>query len=680
MKNKLIIIILSMILILASGVFAEEQYLMKGTDRVGSYSTTQIGNWNSITTPVLRSSNYVDGNTPVVDDINDDDINDIIIFNGNDLEVLRYDGNNLLIQDSITISDVVEQTVGLIDYDNDNKTEIIIITKTNMSVYEFNGSLNLEKTFAHGLTYYNVLGNNIHVIKCAKNNFFLDNATRCFTTFATNGFINVLQYKLLQNNITSQSSVGQQIQPKGFDLHLADLDSDGYLNVLTSTIQVSSSPRTYRVLNSYVDVNGALTTNTLYTDVGGHTGDYARSDLTITNLDGSYSNGLEITFAESNDGTNYDMTTINKLGNVIEDNYYGLLVDDPEGTLLSANGFITSTTTYSPNINDVCFYLRDGTTNDDTIMCASLVAGVKGYKTSIEQIQNFSVYFNVHETNLFGTTGVLTSLFATQDTTIENKLAITYQQTLIPVDYQINGGMDLIGVSNGLLSYHDDAVINDQVQIINRKICPQNNICKDTTVLLTYTLEDDESDSGTCNISEYYLNDTLIEVFTTKTFDGNQDITAYYTPDVVGSFKIKVDCSDQYNYLQSHAFNEYVTIISNDTSTCLNYGSECITETYETTAEETLDETFNDDIDSFFGGIGVVSGKSKIILGVILCFLIAMALYIKTNKLEFGLMGFAGGSVVAFIFGLLSILPMIMFIILCVTLLLFRLKNMWENV
>ena len=677
MKKLIILLILTM-LILTVGVTAEEQYLTKGLFRNSAYSVDGTGLWNTDTTAQSYIGNFVDGVTPVIDDINNDGTNDIIIINGGELSVLDYDGNVLALQDSIVVTNPLIQTVGLIDYDNDNLTEIIIATQTNISVYEFNSSdqLSLQNTTAHGLTYYTTLGTPYPTIKCAVSTIWADNKDRCVMVFPINGNTYLVEYQPDTNtNTTNAVGVASTLVPmKGYSINIIDVDNDGSQEIVYGLLQRNVNPRNFRIFITDINGTGSVSTSNIYTHNNVVSGDYANSDILVTNLDGALGNGYEINFAHETSANNWEVMTIDYSGT--EDvPIGGYFVTNPNGQV-SRNGFLASDTTYSEDEQDPCWYLRDSSDNKDTVMCVTQKAGSNGQETDITNTNNLTNPFYIHEVNLLGGTGILTSAFYVSGTTVSNYPSITTEQYLIPVDYQINGGIDVIGVSSLLMSYYDDEVLNEQVTMSSVEVCPINNVCENSVATIKYGISDAESNTGYCTYTETYINDTSITTFANKSFLATTtSVTATYTADATGSFKIVTNCTDSYN-TDNPVSKEYIIIVSNDTSTCNNYDTtNCYSENFVSTSAQTSQDDFDTALDDFYTDMGVESSGAKNILGLLVIIFTAIAIFKLSGSIEMSMGGGVVGGIIAVSLGLLSILPFVIIIILSIAFVVYKLLN-----
>ena len=453
---------------------------------------------------------------------------------------------------------------------------------------------------------------------------------------------------------------------KGYSINIIDVDSDGVQEVVYGLLQRNSNPRPYRIFVTEISNVGAVSTTNIYTHNNAQSGDYANSDIVISNLDGAVSNGYEITFAEEVSSDRWDMITIDKNGAEKQPLISGYFINNVNGESVSRNGFVASDSTYAYSSTDVCFYVKDADDNEDSVMCASLQGGYNEEETEIDNTNALSDPFYVHEVNLLGNTGILTSSFYVSEYEVSSIPKFTTQQYIIPVDYQINGGIDLIGVSASLLSYYDDNVVNPQVSIESVSINPNTPICQNTVVEITLTLSEN---TGFCEYQELFINNTLIETFSNITTTSTTS-NAFYSPDSVGNRKLKFSCTDTYNTGTRDTY-EKIIVISNDTSVCNNYDDDIFSTNLVTNTIESENDAFDDDVDSLAcNGFKVCSDQARNIAGFMLMIALAVAGFMinrRNPSIEMAVGGAWIGLILSIVIGFFTPLPMVAMIIFMIS-------------
>ena len=665
--KKLFIIPLLIILILPFVTADLELYLTTGVTRDSSYQQDGSGVWAGRTAvEYTRAGDYRAGG--VVYDVDNDGDNEIIVYDhtSNALQILTQNSSGLILEHSEDIGvctyetnggDPFYQTVGLLDYDNDNLTEIIATNRTHGLIYEWNTThLTLENSQVNDISfpadslYFDSL---YPVIKCSPANSNTNNRDTCFFPFSGTGAITIAVSYDLDNNYIETSTLSSLSNSDSSrrNTHVVDYDGDGYNEFLFSMFDPANGD-TY-IYATELDGTSNISNSLIYTLAIGN--NLPVTDIIVNNMDAVVSNGLEITLMYS-DGTNWYGRTVDKTGTVLENDYCNVLTC-PEGENSADNLFVCGDSTYCdfPD-HDVCGYVSNDNNNDpgvntDTIICFSLYAGAGFEETEVTQPINFtSSDPQVFYAEMTGVAGVLTSNWLIQGSTVES-VDLSGEDIVIPVDYQQSGGLDIIGFSDTLLTYYDDAYTNAQVEITGYEVNPANPVCQGTSLTYTVTLSDTESDVGYCEFKEYYANNTLVEVFDNKTFtesgwvSGEQTVQGVYNPDEIASRKLVVSCTDQYNTDSAREEYSYVVNVVNSSSTCNNYGDAVAEESFESTVVDEQNDDFDDKIDDAFADIGLEGSKAKAFFWVFLMLGLAVLLGFKLAQTG---MGSATPMVIAF--------------------------------
>lgn len=634
--KKPIIIFLFLFITLSFSVSADpEQYQTWGVTRDNTYAQDGTGVWTAGAgakySTSMRAHSY-----PLIDDIDNDGTNEIIIMYNNLVRIYEYvTGTGLTIDVSFEIGESVNngvdnfyQTPGLYDYDDDDFIEIITHNITHAYIYEWNGThVTQEKNISTG---YGVGSGNEYakypVWKCAPANQWEGaNQDVCVIEFRNRTGSQAEQCIMaygLDYNETGLACVAQaNTDASRHNLHLADLDSDGELEAMFRYYDAAND--VIKVYKAEIDSSGTSVELTLLeTHDLGASGLF--TDIIVNNLDGTLSNGMEITWGYTSDGTNWDAYTIDKTGTVLEDSYCSVLTC-PEGEKASVNLVEADDTTYCEFTGDVYYYVRNAANNDpgvntDTIHCISLYAGSDTQETTVSNVQNFSEEFFIHQVDLYGSTGILTSLFGVQGGTKQAYPIIDTLQYLSPVDYQMSGTLDIIGIDFGAdFIYYDDAYTNQNAEITSIYWDTGNPVCLNEIVTFTVGVDDIEGNEGNCFIDEQYGNGTSVATHANTTFNYvPQDLSMNYYADGLGTFILEFNCKDQYH----DVFDEriYTIVVSN--STGCNYKGQGGSGTdYESDESAEESDAFEASVDSVFSDIGITSsvGKSMFWIVVMIC-------------------------------------------------------------
>jgi hypothetical protein len=676
------IIIIPLILILLSIIItADPEYINhEGIDIGASYQRDGNGLWAGRTAiPYSYGANIA--GTPLSYDLDSDGTNEVITIIGNEVSILHFTtsiGFNLVAAYNIGEAEMIVaredtydndfyQTLGLIDYDSDNLTEIVFANSTSMGVLEYNGtSLNFVQAahFTNVSTGTSVPAVTRPNIECATHNYWANNVGQCVMLMQHKGGLSVwvlsnyydLNNNTIRKNIVSGNNMANGGSYSSMKIVLFDGDNDGYLNSYWST-HLNGTTAYYvftseiQVDNSIVSKEGYIAGNYLYIDSYGN---HPSTNIIVNNLDGTLSNGAEISWLYS-DGTNWYGRTIKATdGSTISSSYCTALTC-PEGTAAS-NLWVASNTLYTPYTGDVCGYIRNPTNNDpgvniDTVFCLSQYAGAGYTETEISNTQNFTNQIYAYEGALAGSNGFMTNQFIVQGSTKENN-ALNEMDRLLPVDHQKSGSLDIIGVTYGSsLKYYDDNY-NNANYFISDFETPVNPTCYGYTYTFTATLTDDESDAGNCYAEESYINGTVMQNFSSATINPfSSPYEFYYVADENGQFTLNFYCKDQYH---SSYVNKQFGILVKNTSPC-NDPTYTQTTSYETNASLTDNNLLIDQFNDFSSNFGINSKLAKSIISLILIVLLGAVTAISLLGKQMQ------GNVVVFIISLETVAALIIF-------------------
>ncbi len=625
---------LLIIILFCSTTIAQTSYQSWGLTRDNTYQQDGTGVWPQTPTIFQRTANYT--TKPIIQDLDGDGLNEILITKDNQVEIYNYTrGLGLILKASYDFTtssysdDPFYQTPGLLDYDNDNLTEIIVFNLSHMLTLEYNGtSINLNQSSptylvdGAGLVFAQY-----PVIKCAPGNLFASNTATCVLPVRNiSGTTNMClqSYDLDNNNVSNDCSIAVvNNDPGQANTHLVDGDSDGFLEVYYRYHDTGNHD--IDIILGEIDSNGNMTITTMFShDTAGPS---RFTDIIVSNLDGTLSNGMEVTHGFSSDVTNWDAYTVSaKTPFSVVDASYCTVFTCPEGEFASLNLVEASNTEYCPFSGDVYYYVRNSQNNDpgkdiDTIFCISLFTGSSTQETEVSNTVNFTIPFFIHQASLYGSTGILTSLFGIQGSTKQGIPAFTTQQWLVPVDYELTGSLDIIGVDDqSTLFYYDDNFVNQNIDINSLFFDTANCVMLGEILGLTISISDDLNNPGECHVQEVWANNTQKSIQSNTSVTTPNTYTLNYFADEEGTFPLNIRCRDDRH--TAYSSRTYTVIVRNDTAICNFKGQGGGNVNYNTTLVTSQNANFLTNLDSALDDVGVRGGLFKGIIWVVLMMLV----------------------------------------------------------
>jgi len=677
--NKTFMITLSLLILLLPFVVADaEQYLVGGVTKDSTYNQDGTGVWTG-RAGVIYTRGFTDiiSRYALIGDVDDDGDNEIVILADDNLEILNYTtGLGLISEQSIShgSTSVYSVTPALFDTDGDGILEIISSNITHMLMYSWNGTeivLNQSAATLLNASTLNPSFNN-PVIKCAQGIQWSTGKDTCIIPLGNrtgmSGRTAFIAFNLDDNTVAgSTSTTGHSTNdPSMKNTHLADGDGDGYLEVYAAREDLNNG---YMMVYK-VEVGATVTITELFY----HDRD-AQEDHTDIIVNDLYGDGgdLDITFGYTDDQVNYDAATYNANTGAVRDTSYCTVLTCPEGNVPSENMWVAEDTTYSSYTGDVCYYLRNYEENDpgvniDSVFCVSQYAGA-GYKeTEVSNTINFTGRPLIHVASLHGVGGPLTPRFTIQGSTKE-VLPVLTDAVNVPVDAQQSGSLDIVGLTNTMMYYYDDAYTNQQVNIISNVIDTGNPVCQGEIVGITSGLEDDENDAGRCYINEQYGNATQISNTTNVSFGSGQvSVLQNYFADQTGTFILKIRCSDQYHYDSSPNEESYTIQVTDDITLCNIKGSNPVIIMVIPDDEEEDANFIIDQGDELMETFGLKSrlAKTLIVLIALMIICVGSAIAMATGGVGSGAITTIEGIIVisvlsiAFYLGWMSAIPLVL--------------------
>lgn len=666
-----------------------EQYLTLGIDKSNTYQQSGTGVWTGRAgTQYTRTASFTSV-SPLVDDLNSDGINEIITLTSTGVQVLHQNTSGIILITEYSQPSIVNPAVNnaamtvtpaLFDYNSDGDNEIIVYNSSFFYALKFNGTnLNLVLNQSAALGSGAMLRWNLHpVIKCAGSAYWADNKNRCVipvtnTTGVSNDVI-LISWNTDDNTISKNAASGglSTNDDTYHNTHLCDLDGDGYLDILYTYDDVTNGD--LKILKTTINSSGGVTQTPILTPFyfDNNAASYRYTDIICSNLDGTLSNGMEVTYGYS-DGTNWYGKTLNQAAAVLEGNYCTIL-NCPEGESASRNLIEATDTTYCDFSGDVYYYVRniaqsDPGANIDTVHCLSLFAGAATKETTISNTVNFTSPFFIHQASLFGTTGILTPKFGIQGSTKQSLPLIGLNAFCIPVDYQISGTLDFICQNTSILRYFDDAYTNQNTQITMIAPDTGNPICSGETLTTTLTINDNESDAGNCYIRVVYANMTDYGNYSNTSFSsGTTTVNLFFTASPNSTLNLihYYECKDQYHSTynsQAYSVTYSGSVCGSGACNCKGYGTPVpISITTNASSANQMDAIIEDVLDPLLGTgprLKTIAG-----IGIVIGIIVAVA-QVTLSPFVLAFTGIAGLILVTFL-GLLSAYILIIFIIFIV--------------
>lgn len=714
MKNK-IIIPLILIILSSFSAFALTFPYPGYNNNIGGISYFDTANVVEESSKATSDPGFM----PLIEDLNNDSINEIIILDDANVEI--YQGTTLTPVDAIAFS-ADPHYAYIYDIDGDSSNEIIVITTDNTSIIGFNGtSLSFENSFAIGFPEASI------AVGCRGTN----DCAIAYGAYATGAYARssiyliVLNSTAYQTNITAGSSYEISERHSGSSssyryifcpssipyLQIANIDNVGTSEYVASFFFDSSfsasdvgiyafSYNSTGVINKMSYSYAADVYDNSMTTISTCTGeDYilprAISSPLVYDFDGFPSNGLETVFAYMKDDNEFKMKMISGSG-VLLDTYPSVL--DADGVIVSnpvlMNAFSDTGAEdfcimgYASNINEIDLLCGSAQTSgieskefNYAVNFSNIALGTQYYIDYIQSVDRISNYNDGNDlSDLMTPYGIFYIDYDLDNELIPLYLTSHLNASHVSVDINNDGRDDIIELGQNGLVYWSDGFTDHQVAISKITQNPASPICTNTTLTFQGFLIDDENDAGNCTYDYYYINNTLKEQHNVSFSHGQSSVIQQMTNNVSGIYYLTLTCQDDTSVEDpvSLTVNNVMVIDSNTAGTnCYDWNEKVVDVTPEPDpieVNETIDNTeLQDDARGFFCETFDLCGPyARNIIAIILSFLIGLIVYIKTDKsMPMALSGKLCASMVLYYLGLMSILPLII-IVLVVAYLLVR--------
>lgn len=547
MKMKLVLIfVFLMILPIAS---ANTEYNQTGSTNQDYLLGTGIFNLG-LTTSSSSIRTLVSGsNIPLVADLNNDGINEIIIMDSSDVRLFK--NNNLEIVDSITLEAGTYSNMIVVNIDNDTYNEIILVNEAsgngNVSILQYNGSDFIREylldfdipTIADGTTEIMINCNdgqgNTESISCiyvmASNP--LSAGTKIYAMAAFNSTDTSELLEIVSTVDTNENYCLPQIPSivyENFDL--ADSRKE-FIFTITEFKRLANE----RLNIMYVDVaeNLTITTDQRITFTSGfnpvitalncndNIGKFYTSPM-VKDIDGSTSNGKETIIAINEDSEDFVIKVFKSSGSVL----------DTHPSLFQADGELLSNVMLSNVFGDTgtveyCVLGHDDEDQQINLLCGSQLTGnifdTIEFKFNVDgrfnvtntfneqnmishMAQHSSALENIAGQGLVDTTELISTygVFQLRDESFNSSLFIKNMDIIfenpagdsacIQVDVEKTGAEDIICLKETSVFYIDDSLTNNPAEITEITInpCIDSVIKINTTMQIEVTVEDQNPD------------------------------------------------------------------------------------------------------------------------------------------------------------------------------------------
>jgi len=667
-------------------------------DYPGYDTKTLEGVWG-LTAPsetgAIGLTNNMSYHTPLMGDLNNDGTNELVIIDGNNIEV--YHGKTLQGIDGLNAQDTIQHAI-LYDITGDSNTEIITVGGNQVTIFTYNSSDKL--TILNNYTIGTITAINDFMVGCkAANDCIMVNAQQTAGSddltverFNVTGMYNET---VIRTNINNQGWYLPLIRNIQVDNSLYIFSSYGYSGTNTDILYVKANNDD---LGISLDHSIRFQTPDILSEPG-------RNDFTsplVANFDPTTSgNEVVIGYQENSLGgaDQFEIAMYSEAGAKLDE--YPSILQETDGNIVSniirANAFGSGT-----EYLDFCVMGYDTDDDELYLLCGSERSGTTietremsiGSLKDLSEVEYPNVIIHSVQTSETTTDGVNLNEILTPlglfnlepgGGIIDGSLVQVWgyasydNPVMIPMDLESNGKFDVIRREIDTVKYLDDGFTNEQIDITNLKFS-KSPICINRTYTLTVTTDEPEGETSICYVQILYENETLYLNMTNKTkTDGMLDVKFYPTFNTTGIMFLDVYCTDQVN-TPADMERRQIEIIGQTGlavgDTCFEPGDADEDESFVVATEDTVDETFNDGVDDAFESIGFASTTAKNLLALCLCTLLAVLLYLKTNQVLFGASGYLVGAIGCFFLGLMTLFPLMIMIIISILIIVLNLKQL----
>lgn len=682
-------LILALIL-LTSIVMASEgddgqtsEYVMVSRDGIGRQGGT--ASWNTVVAPGITSRSLTadNNNIPIIANLINISQKEIVVQNGDQLTIYEINLATNAIQ-LVTSVDVGSMSFGItrtvnpsFAVMNSTITKIVTMNGSHILEYDFNGAtLTLRNSYNGNGTNATATYNHHTTMMCDDSLNWADSDVHCFANTMRQDEAGNDRFLMLHLNVNDSFQDKAEITSIVFTANhqdlftpkIVDFDVDGELDVVFELVPKGITP--VDIFIFYFDVNGTgnATGTQLYVDNNAGAAETDYTDVLINNLDGTLTNGRELSWGYSSDGTNFFIRTISSTGVTLEAAYFSVLnalegdsvvrnlVDHPDcGVSLAVN-------------SQAAMVVHDSTTGQSGLACVSLFAGSD--RTSFSYVDGSEV----------GSTSFMRAASLTTDSVydvaydnvildVANEALLSFNfsgmKQVIPIDYEVVGTLDLL-VSNGSrMFYYDDLILNANVVLDSLSWTTGNPVCNNTKNLFNLVVIDATNDLHTCNMNITFVNGTSVFNSSDSTGTAPRTHTFQYTfgsPNGNDAYTVRFACQDQFH--EDWVTHDY-SLWTATPPGCNNFNQlgdseDLINVTGAATAQQrVMDESINTTLGILFGTSTTM--RLIVAIGIIIAIMIMIGSTFKN-----GMAAIAGGilgAIMCTAIGLLSAYILILILV-----------------
>lgn len=592
-----LILLIGMMLVLSHIAIASASYQQVGgtsenfdlTDTRGFFNTQIDDNRVSVASAVMTAPKYI----PLVADLNNDSVKDIIIHDGSLIKIF----NNRTLTGVATAAANNDAFPMLIyDIDGDGLDEIIQINdNNNLEIFSMNSSGLYKTTDAIGdgavgqyIDERGILAcesaNNCLIVGVSQQGTSRSLIAQAFnsTNLSHSQYRTVIDFTTLDGGEECFSAV-----PK---MTAVDYDNDGNTEFIFSMMHVGANSITLTatdedVITYIVDLNGTRSAPVLEnhikntqrstTDPGVLCSTYtepqrAFTSPTLHDIDG-FASTYEILIGVAVDDDEYKIYSYDSTGGVIDD--YPEIVQ-ADGVMLS-NVFVGN---FFSDTGSDDFCVLGSELQDLDLLCASEEASeFLGLGNSEEYTFTYPFAYNITQDDpmsdiWYGAAHAVQHSQQTDNGADLDEIAIAYgiysidedneilvteyaptvtESVVLSVDAESIGWDDLIMLTNNNLFYYDDGFVNSGAYVDSYTInpCIDSTWKQNTTVNVQLTCTDADSDQVSGNVSLYYGSSQERSLSSGNVSSGTVLSFSFNANETTPASSLRMECRDDENPL-----------------------------------------------------------------------------------------------------------------------------------
>lgn len=626
LKKKAIFstLVIFLFILMSLSVVADDYKKLGGDD---GYYQSANGIFNTgLTSYSLASRSISDGaEVPLVADLDNDGVNEIIVFDDGNLRL--YSGNNLNVIDAFSLKDDGNISNALaFDIDGDNYTEIVVFMQEDetIDIIEYNGTDIYNQSSISFKSPVYLEGETM--IGCGDTN-------DCIMVYnqLIGGLVGTQFYAVAFNS----TDLGSELQlhsdastltmgclPKIKTIPYVDSDNDAEEEYIVSMLKVYQSANekvylfrlsTNSSLNVTIETQANFDSNgfgrgiNFITQVGGEdcstqqAGNYITSPL-VYDIDSSPSNGLETVIGINVNANEFTMASYDKDFNQLD--------DYPE--VFSADGQIISNVMLADVFGDTdredfCVLGHDATDEELDLLCASELSGAvyDTYEFKYSTDNRFNVTDDYNRLDIISHVGQHSSgnsvigagstnnpdeninaygVFIVEDDTFNGSiwvktLTLIYEfpvedSACIPIDVENTGSADIVCMEDTALYYIDDGLTSEGALITNLEFnpCPIDTVIKVNETIEIYVTVTDQNNEvlGQDNVNSrvyvYYNHNNEQVKNVTNTTSGVIHTYSFEMNQTISGGRILIEGWDEGSPAEVNTYEIAFTVANNGLS------------------------------------------------------------------------------------------------------------------